>query len=147
MKSRSRTPLTALCATAALLAVPAAASAASGTVSVKVPSCSKSSTATVTVTAKPSAGNGVVVIAATNGPELLQNSKMYFFKSFPPPSPANRRTASASASGTRSVSGKVPVGKKIYAAAGFANLVPGPNPGNGLVMKPFTVKKCAAFTG
>ena len=131
MKTKIRTTLTALCATAALLAIPTAASAASvGTISVKAPACSKSSTATVTFTAKAPSGYLVEVIAATNTLSTAQLPKLYFLKSLSPPSV------------TGSASGKVPVGKKIFASASMGN-----GQSTRFASKAFTVKKCAAFTG
>jgi hypothetical protein len=130
MQTQGRISIAALCATAALLVVPTAAGAASlGTVTVKAPSCSKSSTANVTVTATPKGGSTVAALAVARGALSL------------PFSPSSVLFYLHSVSAKPSISGKVPVGKKITALALFSG------GGGETVTKAFTVKKCAAFTG
>jgi hypothetical protein len=129
MNKSVRTSLTALCAAAALFAIPATASAATGaTLSIKAP-CSKSSTGKVTVTAKAKAGFSIGFLGVSKTKTPKSNADLLFGK------------PSASVA-SYSVSGKVPVGKKFYAFTAFSNGL-----GGGNLFKAFTVKKCAAFTG
>jgi len=130
MNKHARISTAALCATAAVFAIPASASAAtSGTITVKAPACSKASTAKVTVTATPKGGSTVAALAVARGALSL------------PFSPSSVLFYLHSVSAKPSISGKVPVGKKITALALFSD------GGGETVTKAFTVKKCAAFTG
>lgn len=125
MNKQARISLTALCATAALFAIPTAASAASvGTITVKAPSCSKASKVKVTVSATPSGPTPVVGIFVGFG-NLTTPGQVLF----------------GSSSYDTSVSGEVPVGKKISVGVQFVGAKK---------LTTFTVKKCAkkpAFTG
>jgi len=144
MNKQARISLTALCATAALFAIPASASAGKlGTITVKAP-CSKSSTGKVTVTTKPKSGNivfNIVVMKGTWPPTNPANT--LFGETFA--NPALRQGSASATAITRTLSGKVPVGKKITAYSIIASENPGS--GGGAEHITFTVKKCAAFTG
>jgi hypothetical protein len=144
MNKQGRISLAALCATAALFAVPAAASAGKyGTITVKAP-CSKSSTGKITVTTKPNAGNTVLNIVVMKGTWPPTNpADTLFGKTFA--NPVVRQGSAAATGTTRTLSGKVPVGKKINAYSIVASEIPGG--GGGAEHITFTVKKCAAFTG
>jgi len=140
MNKPARTLLTALCAAAALFAIPATASAATGaTFSIKAP-CSKSSTGKVTVTAKAKRGFALFFVGVTKAKTPVSPADFFFQKTV-------GAVGSAADIGVQSisVSGKVPVGKKVYAFAAFTNGID--QAGSGTVNKAFTVKKCAAFTG
>jgi len=143
MQKHSRISIAALCATAALFAIPASASAGKlGTITVKAP-CSKSSTSTITVTTKPSSGNFVANIVVMKGVWPPSNiADTLFAKDFQ--NPALRLGAAAATGPTRTLSGKVPVGKKITAYSVVPSLTVSEG---GVVHTTFTVKKCAAFTG
>ncbi len=132
MNKHARISTAALCATAAVFAIPASASAAtSGTITVKAPACSKASTAKVTVTATSKNGEPVEALAVSLG-------SLSFASSATPP---KILFSLQSISAKPSISGKVPVGKKITATGLFSGV------GGGFLSKTFTVKKCAAFTG
>ena len=132
MNKKARISTAALCATAAVFAIPASASAATaGTITVKAPACSKASTAKVTVTATSKNGDPVQALAVSLG-------ALSFASSATPPTIL---FSLHSISAKPSISGKVPVGKKITATGIFSG------EGGGFLSKVFTVKKCAAFTG
>jgi hypothetical protein len=114
-----------------------------GTITVKAP-CSKSSTGKVTVTTKPKSGNivfNIVVMKGTWPPTNPANT--LFGETFA--NPALRQGSASATAITRTLSGKVPVGKKITAYSIIASENPGS--GGGAEHITFTVKKCAAFTG
>ena len=144
MQTQGRISIAALAATAALFAIPAAASAGQyGTITVKAP-CSKSSTGKVTVTTKPKSGNIVFNIVVMKGTWPPTNpANILFGKTFA--NPVLRQGSASATAITRTLSGKVPVGKKIIAYSVIASENPGSGGGSEHIT--FTVKKCAAFTG
>ena len=131
MQTQARISIAALAATAALVAVPASASAAfDAKITVKAPSCSKTSKARVTVSATPYGPTPIVGIFVGFG-NLGTPAQVLF----------------GSTSYDTSISGEVPVGKKITAGVMFID--------SSRKRTTFTVKKCAtkkvtkkpAFTG
>lgn len=117
MKTTRRLAL--LTTIAALTASVPAASAATSSLSIKVPRCSNASTASVSVIAKPAATSVVYAVAAfLNGPPGQPGSTVVAQKIYVTVG-AHMSTLPYGVS--RTLTFRVPLGKKIYAIGGFGS--------------------------